>query len=67
MVTKSKKPRIRILQYIWKGYDQVELMCWQFLFGYRSSKESGVKIDPVAQWKGHSPKRFSAGWQTASL
>ncbi len=37
----NQKWRIR------KGYEQGELMCWRFLFGYRISKESGVEIDPV--------------------
>lgn len=40
-VSDNQKWRIR------KGYEQGELMCWRFLFGYRISKESGVEIDPV--------------------
>lgn len=30
-----------------KAYEQGEIMCWRYMFGYRISKEEGIRIDPV--------------------
>lgn len=40
-VSENLKWRIR------KAYEKGEIMCWRFMFGYKISKTTGIKIDPV--------------------